>query len=114
MQRTCNINTTRFLCHLYASIAALMMQNIEFTKILLLFIYQLSDIQNSSHDEVRNDTVTTYVVIMCLQLLHECGLKTDLNTFVLLGSCVVHVDHVYYSIVVKTTMLKIKINIYSR
>lgn len=35
-----------------------MMQNIESTKILF-FIYQLSDSQNSTHDEVRNDTVTT-------------------------------------------------------
>ena len=38
--------------------------------------------------------VTTYVVKAHLQLLHECGLKTDLNTFVILGSCVVHVEHV--------------------
>ena len=86
------------------------MQNIEFTKILLLFIYQLSDSQNSSPDEVRNDTkLLLYVAIMWLQLPHECGLKTDLNTFVILGSCVVHVEHKYYSIVLKT-MLKLKIN----
>ena len=39
-----------------------MMQNIEFTKILLLFIYQLSDSQNSSHDEVRNDNMLLLTV----------------------------------------------------
>ena len=46
--------------YLYASIAALMMQTIEFTKILLLVICQLNDSQNSSHDEVRNDTTVCY------------------------------------------------------
>ena len=37
-----------------------MMQNIEFSKIL--FIYQLSDSQNSSHDEVRNDKMLLLMV----------------------------------------------------
>lgn len=46
--------------YLYASFAALMMQTIEFTKILLLVICQLNDSQNSSHDEVRNDTTVCY------------------------------------------------------
>ena len=46
--------------YLHASIAALMMQTIEFTKILLLFIWQLNDSQNSSHDEVKNDTAVCY------------------------------------------------------
>ena len=46
--------------NLHASIAALMMQTIEFTKILLLVICQLNDSQNSSHDEVRNDTTVCY------------------------------------------------------
>ena len=47
---------------MYASIAALtcMMQTIELTEILLLFIWQLNDSQNSSHDEVRNDTTVCY------------------------------------------------------
>ena len=47
---------------MYASIAALtcMMQTIELTEILLLFIWQLNDSQNSSHDEVKNDTAVCY------------------------------------------------------
>ena len=45
--------------YLCASIAALMMQTIEFTK-MLLFICQLNDSQNSSHDEVKNDTTVCY------------------------------------------------------
>ena len=47
---------------MYASIAALtcMMQTIELTEILLLFIWQLNDSQNSNHDEVKNDTTVCY------------------------------------------------------
>lgn len=54
-----NIQYQCYKVYLYASIAALMMQTFEFTKILL-FICQLNDSQNSSHDEVRNDTTVSY------------------------------------------------------
>lgn len=55
-----NIQYQCYKVYLYASIPALMMQIIEFTRMLLLFICQLNDSQNSSHDEVRNDTTVCY------------------------------------------------------